>query len=342
VARPVTGSVRGLALGGLLLAGCEVISLDGLSGSIPDAGDAAPVDSSAGDTPSEGPSTDGAPPVDSAHPADSADGAVRDSAVADSPVADAAVRDAASADADAGADSPAEAQADAGSVYATSVLSDAPLAYWRMDDAAGTVARDTTGNGNDGQYVGGVTLGTGGALIGDADTAVTLDGVSGHVDMGNRFAFAGNASYTLELWAQPHAIGTSYQRVISRELPTSPREGYLVFVRAGSAADPSTFSMERWEANQTNQCPETNAVTQVWHHLVATYDGTTSRIYLDGALAASQPAALALNATSASLWIGASVFDTAAYFNGAVDEVAVYGTALSATRIAAHYHASGR
>jgi hypothetical protein len=340
VARPATGSVRGVALGGLLLAGCEAISLDGLSSGTPDAGADAPVDASAGDAPSEGPSKDGAPPVDSAHPADSADGAVRDSAVADSPVADTAVRDAPTADA--GADSPAEGQADAGSVYAASVLSDAPLAYWRMDDAAGTVARDATGNGNDGQYVGGVTLATGGALIGDTDTAVTLDGVSGHVDMGNRFAFAGNASFTLELWAQPHAIGTSYQRVISRELPTSPREGYLVFVRAGSGADPSTFSMERWEANQTNQCPETNAVTQVWHHLVATYDGATSRIYLDGALAASQPAALALNATTASLWIGASAFDTAAYFNGFVDEVAVYGTALSATRIAAHYHASGR
>jgi hypothetical protein len=83
-------------------------------------------------------------------------------------------------------------------------------------------------------------------------------------------------------------------------------------------------------------------VTQVWHHFVATYDGSTTRIYLDGSLAASQPAALGLNATTASLWVGASAFDTAAYFNGIVDEVAVYGTALSAGRITAHYHASGR
>ena len=231
---------------------------------------------------------------------------------------------------------------DAGSVYAATVLSDSPLAYWRVDEASGTTAFDLSGNGNDATYTGNVTLGQSGALIGDPDTAVKLDGASGYIDVGNTFNFVGNAAYTLEIWAQPENINTSYQRLFSRENPTSPREGYLVFARVEYAADPSTFSMERWASNATDQCPQTTAITQVWHHFVATYDGSTSRIYLDGALTASQPAPIALNATSASLFIGASAFDSAAYFNGLVDEVAVYGAALSATRIAAHYHASGR
>jgi hypothetical protein len=329
--------VRGLALGSLLLAGCAVVaSLDGLSGAR-SASDAAASDSWTVDVQSEAPSTDGSDPTDSTHHVDVLDvvdaDSTHDSSGAEAPAA---------SDSSGGVDSPAEAHLDAGSVYASVVLADAPMAYWRLDEASGTVAHDASGNGNDAQYTGGVTLGSSGALIGDTDTAAALDGAKGHLEVGNRFGFAGGAPFTLEIWAQPRAITTSYTRLFSRELPTSPREGYLVFVRAPYAADPSTFSVERWAANQTNQCPETNLITQVWHHFVATYDGSTSRIYLDGALAASQPAPLALNATTASLWIGASAFDTAAYFNGVVDEAAVYATELSAARIAAHFHASGR
>jgi hypothetical protein len=359
--RSAIADVRGLALGVLLLAGCELVgSVNGLSGAQGDA-DAAADDASTADVTSEPAPADGSGPGDSTNGPDSP--ALTDSAGVDSPLpgADGATdaSDAASDASDAGsdaadaeastvtdssaeADAPAEAQVEAGTTYAGTVLSDAPLAYWRVGEASGTVAHDATGHGNDAQYVGGVTLGTGGALIGDTDTAVKLDGVTGHLDVGNRFAFTGNAPYTLEIWAQPQNINTSYQRLFSRELQTTPREGYLVFVRGPNTADPSTFSVERWSANATNQCPETNAVTQVWHHFVATYDGSASRIYLDGTLVATQPAALPLNATNASLWIGASFFDTAGYFGGIVDEVAVYGTALSGARITAHFHASGR
>jgi hypothetical protein len=340
-----------LALGSVAFAGCSVFaSLDGLSGAVATA-DAAGSDSwTTLDAPLEEPSADGAggvvdaasePDADT-NPLDSMTAVVDSSQPTDSPIpGDASASDAPPSDAPP-SDAPAEVSADAGSVYANTVLSDAPLAYWRVDEASGTVAHDATGNGNDAYYTGGVTLGSGGALIGDTDTAATLDGVTGHLDVGDRFGFTGNATYTLEVWAQPQKITTSYQRLFSRELPTTPREGYLLFVRAGYAADPSTFSLERWSAGSTNQCPETNAITQVWHHFVATYDGSTSHVYLDGVLAASQPAPLPLNSTTASLWIGASSFDTAGYFAGVVDEVAVYGTALSAARITAHFHASGR
>lgn len=285
------------------------------------------------DEPSGNPSTDGpggdeasgkdAEPTDSSPPQESSAA----DAPADSPVV---------------GDAPAVDAVEAGSVYASTVLSDMPLAYWRLDETSGTVAHDLTGNGNDAQYTGGVTLGSAGAIIGDPDTAVTLDGTTGYVDVGNRFNFTGNVPFTLEIWALPQNLNPSYQRLFSRELSTSPREGYLMFVRVENAADPSTFSLERWAGGQTNQDPQDNTLLAVWHHCVATYDGSTSRIYLDGVLAAAQPAALALNATPASLFIGASSFDLAGYFGGVVDEAAVYGTALSAARIAAHYQASGR
>jgi hypothetical protein len=325
-----------LALGGfaLALAGCSLFaSLDGLTGGA-DAGSGGGGDASSLDAALDGAGGD-------AHPGVDASGDAVGDALDTGPSADAAT-DASSPPESSTQDSPPEAPVEAGATYASTVLSDAPLAYWRLDEASGTVAHDSSGNGNDAMYTGGFTPGSPGALIGDADTAATLDGTTGYVDVGNRFAFAGTVPYTLEIWAQPKNISASYQRLFARELPTSPREGYLVFVRGPTAADPSTFSVERWVTDATNQCPQTAAIAQVWHHFVATYDGATSRIYLDGALAASQPAPLALNATAASLYLGASAFDAAGYFAGVVDEAAVYGTALTAARVSAHFHASGR
>jgi len=70
------------------------------------------------------------------------------------------------------------------------VLADTPIAYWRLDESAGMIARDSSGHGNDGTYIGGVHPGTAGAIANDPDTAATFDGATGYMDGGNRFAFA--------------------------------------------------------------------------------------------------------------------------------------------------------
>ena len=56
------------------------------------------------------------------------------------------------------------------------------VAYWRLGESSGNVAVDETGNYN-GTYVGTPTLGVDGLLVGDADTAVTFDGVNDYVEM---------------------------------------------------------------------------------------------------------------------------------------------------------------
>jgi hypothetical protein len=72
------------------------------------------------------------------------------------------------------------------------------------------------------------------------------------------------------------------------------------------------------------------------NHVVGTYDGANVRLYLNGALVATKAASgVALN-TTAGLFTGRT--DTTA--QATIDEVAVYPTALSQTRIQAHYNAS--
>jgi len=83
--------------------------------------------------------------------------------------------------------------------YSSTILTDSPAAYWRLGELSGTSAADATGHGNTGAYSGGFTLGQAGALFGDGDTAVKLDGVSGYVSAPNSVGLQSN-QVSIELW----------------------------------------------------------------------------------------------------------------------------------------------
>jgi hypothetical protein len=79
----------------------------------------------------------------------------------------------------------------------------------------------------------------------------------------------------------------------------------------------------------------------VTYHLVATYDGANQRLYVNGTQAASRAQTGSASVGSGSLGIGFRG-GTSEYFNGTIDEAAVYNKALSATRVDAHTAAGGR
>jgi hypothetical protein len=83
------------------------------------------------------------------------------------------------------------------------------------------------------------------------------------------------------------------------------------------------------------------AALSEWTHLVATYDGATKQLYVNGALAGSQTmnlyAAVGINIR---LGAGGSAPTAAAtVFDGTLDELAIYRIALSPAQVAAHYQA---
>jgi hypothetical protein len=235
---------------------------------------------------------------------------------------------------------PADGGAEASPDYPTTVLVDKPLAYLRVDESTGTVAHDSTGNGNDGKYVGGVTLGVPGALKTSSDPAVSLNGSTGYIDLGNRFPFADTVPTTLEIWANPSALTTSYPSLFSRQVGP-PRSGYFMFVRDVGNGDSNTFGFERWNDGGYQTAWWQTPVSGSWHHFVGTFDGSTARAYVDGQLVASNSATQSLPSFTASLQVGTCVFGQDNYA-GAVDEIAIYGAALSPARVLAHYQASGR
>ena len=99
--------------------------------------------------------------------------------------------------------------------YATTVAADGPVSYWRLGEAGGSVAADTTG-ANPGSYKAGTTLGAIGALPADANTSVSFTGSAGYVSVPNGAALNLTDNRTVEAWAKPIALGGVTQAVVHK------------------------------------------------------------------------------------------------------------------------------
>ena len=74
-----------------------------------------------------------------------------------------------------------------------------------------------------------------------------------------------------------------------------------------------------------------------WHHVVATFDGSTARVFADGREIASMPAAGPIGMTgTAPAFIGADK-GTESFFAGKIDDLRIYASALSADEIRTLY-----
>jgi hypothetical protein len=79
----------------------------------------------------------------------------------------------------------------------------------------------------------------------------------------------------------------------------------------------------------------------VWYHLVGTYDGTTMRLYVNGAQVATTGQSGNILASAEPLMIGAARRGGVVqeYFPGTVNDCALYNAVLDATTILQHYFA---
>jgi hypothetical protein len=219
-----------------------------------------------------------------------------------------------------------------GSSYVAEVLADQPLGYWRLGEAQGALmAVDASGNGRDGSFVGSVELGAPGAIAGD--TAARFDGVS-RVTIGDHFDFA--SSFTVEAWSNQNvSTQIGYQGVCAK-LDVILGEGYVLYT-----TDPFHAKFTVWSGDMPGHAALGNPIPMgSFTHLVGVYDGTNVHIFINGIELAVAPSPGPVADTDAVFEIGFSPEGNE--FEGVIDEVAVYGTALSAERIEAHYNAATR
>ncbi|MHB1845001.1 MAG: LamG domain-containing protein [Deltaproteobacteria bacterium] len=227
-----------------------------------------------------------------------------------------------------------------GSVYASAVLADAPLAYYRLDELSGSTVRDQSGNGNDGSYGAQVALGLTSLLAADPDPAAGFNGgaatLANYIVVPKSSGLEPAVALSVECWLLPQAAGSSVALLSYGDDTTSPWQPYILRLDGQQI----TFQLVAQGSIMALTSVAQLTLGQIYH-VVGTYDGTTQSLYIDGQLDSSQPATGAITHYGASatngLGIGHRFSSVEPVFQGTLDEVAIYGTALPAARVLAHY-----
>jgi len=221
----------------------------------------------------------------------------------------------------------ADAEAD------TAAPADAPaipvnglVAYWPLDEAQGTIARDATGNLNDGTLLNDPTwIATAPAGASLNPSALHLDGADDYVEVTPRTLPRAEAAKTISVWFRNSASSPRLRNLVAffnDQGNTGIHLGFetnLVAVWRYGDFDPVIASATAPDGG--------------WHHLAYTWDGSTHRLYLDGSAIGTSTIGMK-NGAVATARLGAwQVPDE--MFIGDLDDVRVYDRPLSDAEIAA-------
>jgi hypothetical protein len=188
------------------------------------------------------------------------------------------------------------------------------------------------------------TLAMPGALVGSQSASTAAAFSSGARNGYHPAPLPNPVSFTIECWFRASGpwVGTSPGTLLSFGSAASgdsaTRDRGLYLTTTGNIVFGAASG-----TTGTVQSSGVNYLDGAWHYVAAVLSPTAGlRLHVDGALVATGPYVAPGSFTGYWRWGGdvSTAAWPAGYFLGTVDEVAVYGTALPAARIGAHYYAN--
>ena len=128
-------------------------------------------------------------------------------------------------------------------------------------------------------------------------------------------------------------LRTSTQWIVGREDVSLPRFGVSFLI------DPNGVALERWFNQDASRVNGPRPSVGVPTHVVATYDGSRIQVWANGTPSGLAPSLEVVPENSLPIVIGAQSSKNGGFFQGTIDEVALYDRVLSPERISAHYRA---
>jgi hypothetical protein len=181
-------------------------------------------------------------------------------------------------------------------------------------------ANDESINGNNG-VVNGPILTT--DRFGNSNKAYSFDGVNDNINpLQNNLPF-GTTARTISIWFQ--RIGTGGNLFSYGSANTS--NAYMISIGA------NIISNQGW----ADDFPVYPSIDNSWHNLVCTFDGLNSTIYLDNSNLGSN-SMTSWNTIAGSFYFGTRVLNDMDFFNGNIDDIAIWNRQLTPTEITAVYN----
>ena len=214
--------------------------------------------------------------------------------------------------------------------YAAAVMSDGPIAFWRLAESSGPTAVDSAGL-QDGIYNStGVTYSASGPP-GDPNSGVTFDGTAGRVVVPYNEALNPAGPFSIEFWARPNSLAA--QGPVSSMTP-GRSGGYEFYLRINYGG----YEFHTGLGGGYNMITGEGAAPPlgVWSHVVGVCDGGTNiYLYVNGYLVGTGNGTAFSANPSNPFFIGCRRSSTA-FFNGSISDVAFYNYQLSSNQILTH------
>lgn len=211
--------------------------------------------------------------------------------------------------------------------YVVAVRADAPVSWYRFEEASDAVVAHDEVGGRDATVVAG-SMGFG--ANGIVGRGLACDGRGQGLEVGDVYDFDGTVPFTLELWIDPTPTSGD-QMLVHKRKPGDPMLGYIFYVTSDKRVQ-----FEDWGVSLSAWT--TSPLPSSFNHVVLTV------AYENGK-------------GNAKLWINAQPQPNGGFdntesttdtdqplrllqgFKGRADELAIYDKALSAARVSEHYRA---
>jgi hypothetical protein len=186
---------------------------------------------------------------------------------------------------------------------------------------------DLSGNGNNGAINNATWVAGkyGGGLLFNGSTSI--------VTVPNSASLNIKASVTLEAWVDPSSLVSpddNWALVVGKEQTKTANDiNYALYAAQGTNTPPGGNVVVGTTVHQTTG--GSPLMLNTWAFVAMTYDGTTLRSYLNGALISSATIGGAMASTTDPLTIGGDAAKE--MFSGIIDEVRIYNTTLTAAQI---------
>ncbi len=174
----------------------------------------------------------------------------------------------------------------------------------------------------------------------------SYDGVDDVISMGNVLDFDYNEPFTISAWINLEAFSYSFAGVVSKQEASGNFRGYHFDINETSGVYNLRFSLNHTLSNRLRIQGTTDLIGLGWTHIACTYDGSADvsgvKLYINGNLE-SLDSGWTLNTLGSNTTLNSASFNLGSrsgsrFFEGNIDEVSVFNTALTSENVTAIYN----
>lgn len=216
---------------------------------------------------------------------------------------------------------------------------DGLVAYWNFNEETGN-AYDSSGYNNHGVIHGAIRA------VGVSGNALEFDGVDDYIEVGD-IAMNDIPVLSIELWMKyrtntgtgPYGGPGNVNTIIAKQTGSSHNRNFVV-----SLVNQTIWFGFADGVSQVCWIDSSILLPNVWYHVIATRDGSSANLYINGSLVNSTSYSFTPTTNVNPLLMGYGYMTNypERYFDGIIDEIRIYNRALNSSEVELHYNSLSR